>query len=79
MLGWDALMAVFRCVNAGCTAARAIASGAACCFAMRLTAVDRFTALNSGKSLSTTASTACKTLLVEAIFVQLGMIHRMHA
>ena len=54
-------MAVFRRVNAGCTAACMIASGAACCFAMRLTAVARFTALNSGKSLSTTAKTSCKT------------------
>ena len=60
--GWSALMAVFRRVNAGCTAACIIAPGAACCLAMRLTAVARFTALNSGKSLSTTAKTSSKHL-----------------
>ena len=59
-------MAAFRRVNAGCSTAQAAASGAACCFAKRLTAVDRFTALNRGKSLSTTASTSCDIPLVRA-------------
>ena len=51
--------AVFSCANAGCCAALASPTAGSHDFAMRLTAVDRFTALNTCSSLSTIASTPC--------------------
>ena len=55
-----ALTAVLSCAKAGCCAALASPTAGSHNFAMRFTAVDRFTGSNRCSSLPTIASTSCK-------------------